>query len=49
MQCRFRRGRSATDQIFSQQQAFERSWNYSKDIYASVSEKNFTELFVEYL
>jgi len=33
----FRPGRSTTDQIFSLQQIFDRSWEYTKDIYTCLS------------
>jgi len=32
-QCRLRPGRSTTDQIFTLQQIFEKSWEYAKDVY----------------
>jgi len=32
-QCGFRPGRSTTDQIFTFQQIFEKSWKYAKDVY----------------
>ena len=33
-QCGFRPGRCTTDQIFSLQQVFEKSWEYAKEVYA---------------
>jgi len=32
-QCGFRRGRSTTEQIFTLQQIFEKSWEPAKDLY----------------
>ena len=33
IQCGFRRGRSTTEQIFTLQQIFEKSWEHAKDVY----------------
>ena len=33
-QCGFRPGRSITDQIFTQRQIFDKSWEYAKNVFA---------------
>jgi len=33
IQCRFRRGRSTTEQLFTLQQIFKQSWEHAKDVY----------------
>ena len=33
IQCRFRRGRSTTEQLFTLQKIFKQCWEHAKDVY----------------